>query len=153
VTLCGRRDGAPPPVDLAAERHNGDFVRDLVLAGRVSAAHDLADGGLAVALAEMALLGGRGASVATLPSGPTHAALFGEDQARYLLTASAAVAAAILTAARAAGVPCAAIGVTGGDSLNLGAEAPILLDELRRAHESPLPAYMAGDDRVFSDNS
>ena len=53
--LCGRTDGAPPPVDLAAERRNGDFVRGLILSGRVSAAHDLSDGGLAVALAEMAL--------------------------------------------------------------------------------------------------
>jgi phosphoribosylformylglycinamidine synthase subunit PurL len=153
ATLCGRRDGAPPPVDLAAERRNGEFVRGVVLSGRVSAAHDLSDGGLAVALAEMALMGGMGASVGTLPPGPIHAVLYGEDQARYLLTASAAEAALILTEARAAGAPCAAIGVTGGDSLNLGAEAPILLDELRHAHESPLPAFMAGDDRAFSDNS
>ncbi len=153
ATLCGRRDGAPPPVDLAAERRNGDFVRNIVLSGRVTAAHDLADGGLAVALAEMALMGGMGASIGTLPDGPTHAVLYGEDQARYLVTAGAAEAAAILTAARAAGVPCAAIGVTGGDALNLDAETPISLEDLRHAHETPLPAFMAGDDGAFSDNS
>ena len=53
--LCGREEGAPPPVDLIEERENGDFVRALILDGTASAAHDLSDGGLAVALAEMAM--------------------------------------------------------------------------------------------------
>ena len=103
--VCGRREGAPPPVDLSAERRNGDFVRALILAGRVSAAHDLADGGLAVALAEMALAGGVGATLHALPEGAPHAVLFGEDQARYLLAASAGDAAAIVAAASGGGRP------------------------------------------------
>jgi phosphoribosylformylglycinamidine synthase len=151
--LCGRREGAPPPVDLAAERRNGEFVRAQILAGNVTAAHDLSDGGLAVGLAEMALAGGVGATLDALPEGPSHAALFGEDQARYLLAAPPDAAAAIHAAAVAQGVPVRSIGVTGGESLKLPGEAPILLLELRRAHESPLPAYMAGDDGAFSDNS
>src|SRR5690606_5454207 len=53
--LLGREEGAPPPVDLAAERRNGDFVRDEILAGKVKACHDISDGGLAVAVAEMCL--------------------------------------------------------------------------------------------------
>src|SRR5258708_37200483 len=61
--IAGREDGAPPPVDLAAERRNGDAVRAEILAGRVSACHDVSDGGLLVALAEMAMAGGIGASV------------------------------------------------------------------------------------------
>jgi phosphoribosylformylglycinamidine synthase II len=148
--VCGAATGAPPPVDLAAERRNGDFVRELVLSGRVSAAHDLSDGGLAVALAEMALAGGIGARIDRLEGAPAHALLFGEDQARYLVTAGADEAAAIESDARAAGVVIAAIGVTGGDALNLPGEAPILLEELRKAHEQPLPAYMAGIDGAFS---
>ncbi|MEK4032890.1 phosphoribosylformylglycinamidine synthase subunit PurL [Methylocystis sp. IM3] len=148
--LCGRREGAPPPVDLAAERSNGDFVRAQILDGRVSAAHDLSDGGLAVALAEMALAGGIGATLDVLPRGPAHAVLFGEDQSRYLLAAEPEAATAIRAAAAARGVAVEAIGVTGGESLNLPGEAPIALAELRRAHESPLPAYMAGDDAAFS---
>ncbi len=56
--ILGREEGAPPPVDLAAERRNGEFVLSLIRAGRLSAAHDLSDGGLAVALAEMAIAGG-----------------------------------------------------------------------------------------------
>jgi phosphoribosylformylglycinamidine synthase II len=151
--ICGRREGAPPPVDLAAERKNGAFVRELALAGRVTAAHDLSDGGLAVALAEMALAGGIGANITRLPDGPAHAALFGEDQARYLVTADVEEAKAIGAEAEARGVRVVALGATGGDSLNLPGEAPILLSELRKAHETPLPAYMAGDDSVFPDNS
>ena len=57
--IAGREDGAPPPVDLAAERANGDFVRALILSGGVRACHDVSDGGILVALAEMALAGGR----------------------------------------------------------------------------------------------
>ena len=65
----GRYDGAPPPLDLEAERHVGDFVRGLIRAGRVSAVHDISDGGLLVAVAEMALAGGRGATLDPAPDG------------------------------------------------------------------------------------
>ena len=149
--LCGRTDGAPPPVDLAAERRNGDFVRGLILSGRASAAHDLSDGGLAVALAEMALSGDRGAEITELPSGPGHATLFGEDQARYLVTVPQGEdAAAVVREGAVACVRVLAIGRAGGDALILPGEAPILLTELRKAHEAPLPAFMAGDDNALS---
>jgi phosphoribosylformylglycinamidine synthase subunit PurL len=146
--ICGRREGAPPPVDLAAERRNGEFVRSL--AARVSAAHDLSDGGLAVALAEMALLGGFGARIDRLPEGPAHAILFGEEQARYLVAAAPDAALAIEKEAKSLGIPVIALGATGGDSLDLPGEAPILLSALREAHERPFAAYMAGDDGAFS---
>ena len=93
MTVAGRDEGAPPPVDLAAERLNGAFVASLIRDGRVSAVHDLSDGGLAVALAEMAMAGGVGATIAA--EGPEHAFFFGEDQGRYVLTAAPAEAAAI----------------------------------------------------------
>ncbi len=66
----GREDGAPPPVDLAAERRNGDFVRDLIGRGLVASCHDVSDGGLFVALAEMAMAGGSGVMLDPLP--PAH---------------------------------------------------------------------------------
>jgi len=141
--IAGRREGAPPPVDLKAERQNGDFVRGLIETGQVTVCHDLSDGGLAVALAEMALAGGLGASL-TLPDDaglpPIHAWLFGEDQARYLITVPGADE--VLKAAQVAGVPAAKIGTTGGKALTLPGGTPISLDKLRTAHEDWLPAYM-----------
>ncbi|AOO84071.1 phosphoribosylformylglycinamidine synthase subunit PurL [Bosea vaviloviae] len=144
ATICGREEGAPPPVDLAIERRNGDAVRALITAQRVSACHDLSDGGLAVALAEMAMAGGLGATIDALPAGPAHAVLFGEDQARYLVTVPEASAAGVLTELEAAGVAALALGRTGGDALALSGEAAITIAALKSAHETWLPAYMAG---------
>ncbi|MDB5569089.1 MAG: phosphoribosylformylglycinamidine synthase [Hyphomicrobiales bacterium] len=142
--VCGREEGAPPPVDLVAERRNGDAVRALILAGEATACHDLSDGGLAVALAEMAMAGRMGAVVQDGPAGlPAHAWLFGEDQGRYLLTCPADAAQATLAKLAAQGVPATRIGVTGGDSLNLGGEAAILVSDLASAHEGWLPHYMS----------
>ena len=81
--LHGREEGPPPPVDLAAERRNGEFVRQLIADGLVTAVHDISDGGLLVALAEMAMRSGLGAK---LDSPLTAAQAFGEDQARYIVT-------------------------------------------------------------------
>lgn len=144
ATICGREEGAPPPVDLAVERRNGEFVRGLIEAGRVSACHDLSDGGLAVALAEMAMAKGIGARIAALPAGPAHAVLFGEDQGRYLLSLPAGAAEAVVAEAKAAGVPAQVIGKTGGGELALPGEAAVSVAALRETHESWLPDYMAG---------
>jgi phosphoribosylformylglycinamidine synthase len=146
AVIEGREDGAPPPVDLAAERRNGDFVRGLIEAGRVDACHDLSDGGLAVAVAEMALAGRIGATIDMPPEDPdaaippAHAWLFGEDQARYIVTVSDA--APILRNAAEAGVPAAVIGTTGGEALTLSGGHTISLDVLSKAHEAWLPDYM-----------
>jgi len=138
----GREDGAPPPVDLAAERRNGDFVRTRIAAGQVSACHDVSDGGLLVALVEMALASGVGAEiVAPNDAPPVHAWLFGEDQARYVLATPDPDS--ILAAARTAGVPAARIGTAGGNGLTLKGFGTISLPELRDAHEGWLPRFMA----------
>ena len=140
ATVMGCEEAAPPPVDLAAERRNGEFVAALIAEGRVTAAQDLSDGGLAVALAEMAMAGGIGARVEA--EGPEHAFLFGEDQGRYALTAAPAETAGIVEAAARAGVPLMRIGVTGGDALKLGRAQAVALSALRAAHESWLPDFM-----------
>jgi phosphoribosylformylglycinamidine synthase len=141
--ILGREEGAPPPVDLAKEKAHGDFVRELIVGGLVSAAHDLSDGGLAVALAEMAMARGVGAKVAA-PGADIAAVWFGEDQGRYLLTAPGGRAEEILALASKAGVPVGVIGETGGDVLALGGASPVLVRELLEAHENWMPAYMAG---------
>jgi phosphoribosylformylglycinamidine synthase II len=147
--VCGREEGAPPPVDLAVERRNGDFVRGLIQAGRITTVHDLSDGGLAVGLAEMAMAGGMGAKVSA-PKGPgaPHGYWFGEDQGRYVLAAGPAEAERIVSEAKAAGVSAMVIGTTGGDALTLGDESPISLERLRRSHEDWLPGYMSGPDAI-----
>jgi phosphoribosylformylglycinamidine synthase len=138
VLCAGRADGAPPPVDLAAERRHGEFVADLIQAGRVSAVHDLSDGGLAVALAEMAMAGGIGAQAIA----PGAAYAFGEDQGRYVIAASQEEATRIVTEAAAERIPVERIGVTGGTALIFAGEAPLEVAELRRAYESFLPKLM-----------
>ena len=140
----GREEGAPPPVDLSEERRNGDFVRGLILSGAADTVHDLSDGGLAVALAEMAIAGGIGGALPEVPEGmPAHAWLFGEDQGRYLLAVEAEAAPDILYAASAQGIDAAAVGVTGSDRLTLPGGETISVSDLKAAHEGWLPAYMA----------
>jgi phosphoribosylformylglycinamidine synthase len=141
--VAGREEGAPPPVDLIAERRAGDWVRDRILAGGIRACHDLSDGGLLVALAEMAMASGIGARLAAGPDAlPPHAFWFGEDQGRYLL--AVADGDATLAAARAAGLPAHRVGRSGGDLLVLPDGSSISVASLREAHESTLPALMSG---------
>lgn len=144
--ICGREEGAPPPVDLTEERENGDFVRTLILDGTATAAHDLSDGGLLVGLAEMAMASGIGADLSAAPSDiPAHAHWFGEDQARYLVTIPVSKVPAVLDRAKAANVPVWTIGKTGGDTLTLAGARPILVTILRERFEAWLPTYMAGE--------
>ncbi|MBI1776670.1 MAG: phosphoribosylformylglycinamidine synthase subunit PurL [Proteobacteria bacterium] len=140
--VARKEEGAPPPVDLVAERRNGDFVRTLIAQSSISACHDLSDGGLLVGLAEMALAGNIGATLAASPADvPSHAFFFGEDQARYLVTTDDAKA--VMALAETAGVPACVLGTTGGLALTAAGGDAISLAELRRAHEDWLPGYMA----------
>jgi len=129
--VLNRAQGDAPPVDLVAERAAGDFVLAAKAAGLIGAAHDLSDGGLALAAAEMALAGGVGVTIADGDTGW----FFGEDQARYLLASTQAEA--LLTAAGAANVPAQVIGTVGGDRIVLGAGS-VTLATLRAAHGSGL---------------
>ena len=118
----GIEAGDAPPVDLADERKHGEFIR---ANGRVlKAAADLTDGGLALAAFEMAEAAGIGVQ---LDSGDI-AQLFGEDQARYLVACDEAGAEALEAAAQAAGVPLDRVGIFGGTTVALGADAAPLAD-------------------------
>ncbi|MCJ2025065.1 phosphoribosylformylglycinamidine synthase subunit PurL [Methylobacterium sp. J-067] len=140
----GREEGAPPPVDLGLERRNGDFVRGLITSGVADTVHDLSDGGLAVALAEMAMAGGIGAALPEVPVDlPAHAYLFGEDQARYLIAIPPEAATDLLYSASAQGIDAAVIGITGSDRLTLPGGETVAIADLREAHEGWLPTYMA----------
>ena len=143
--VCGREEGAPPPVDLAAEKRNGDVVRGMIHAGTATAVHDLSDGGLLVALAEMAMAGNVGAVLDAAPGALVpHGYWFGEDQARYVVTVRDADLLGVLSKLKAVEVPCVQIGRTGGDAIAIAGEQPVKIDALRHAFESWLPDYMAG---------
>jgi phosphoribosylformylglycinamidine synthase subunit PurL len=136
----GREDGAPPPVDLAAERRHGEFVRAQIAAGNAAACHDIADGGLLVAIAEMAMAGGKGAILDSLS--PGNAFLFGEDQGRYLIETSAPDM--VLATAKKESIYAQRIGTVAGGALTLPDGNAISVSELKAANEAWLPAYMAG---------
>jgi phosphoribosylformylglycinamidine synthase len=130
--IAGREDGPPPPVDLHRERETGELIRRLVIEGKATAVHDVADGGLLVAVAEMALAGNVGARLEGLGDA---AEAFGEDQGRYIVTVKDA------SALDGIALPVTCIGVTGGDSIT-GAGREVRLQELRSAHEEFFPRLM-----------
>jgi phosphoribosylformylglycinamidine synthase subunit PurL len=118
----GREEGDAPPVDLAAERRNGEFLR----ANRklLRAATDLSDGGLALAAFEMAEAAGLGV---TLDAGDIPG-LYGEDQARYLVACTPEDADKLVAAAKIAGVPISREGGFGGASLRFGHVSAVMSD-------------------------
>jgi phosphoribosylformylglycinamidine synthase len=132
--IHGREAGAPPPVDLAKERAHGEFVRQLIAAGKVSAVHDVSDGGLLVALAEMALKGGIGCQIEEIGD---HFTAFGEDQGRYVVTS------AVADQIQAAGIPMTRIGTTGGSAV-AGPGFAVELATLREVNEAFFRDWMEG---------
>ncbi|MGB1105190.1 MAG: phosphoribosylformylglycinamidine synthase subunit PurL [Candidatus Puniceispirillaceae bacterium] len=141
--LAGNPVAAPPPVDLEAERRNGLFVQQQIASGAVAAAHDISDGGLAVAVAEMCIAGRTGAQLTLPEGGNRHGWAFGEDQARYIV--ATADAPALLAAADLAGVPAATIGSTrNGGELQFGDEGAISVGDLSNLVEATIPALMSG---------
>ncbi len=135
-----RRDGAPPPVDLAAERRVGDFVRGLISSDATRTVHDLSDGGLIVAAAEMALASNIGVVLDATSRAHAHIFLFGEDQGRYLVATREPER--IIALAIAAHVNVSEVGVAGGRAFGSKALFSIALDDLRAAHEGWMPAMM-----------
>jgi phosphoribosylformylglycinamidine synthase len=144
----GRETGACPPVDLAVERKNGEFVRTLIESGRADTVHDCSDGGLLVALAEMAMVGNIGLEVGI--AGETTESIpffFGEDQARYVLAVPADRTQDILDEARNRGIFVTALGKThAAKTLRVACEGEVSLSQLRFAHESWFPNYMAREE-------
>jgi phosphoribosylformylglycinamidine synthase subunit PurL len=141
--IAKREDGLPPPVDLKAERRNGEFVRGLIERGDLVTCHDCSDGGLLVAVAEMAMASGLGAELTTPENMQAHEFWFGEDQARYVLAVPAVKASSILAAAKSAGVPALALGSTGGGLIVLDG-SNVSIRALKEPHEAWLPELMAG---------
>jgi phosphoribosylformylglycinamidine synthase II len=143
----GRLEGAPPALDLAAEAALQRLLADLAAGGLLAGAHDLADGGLALALVEATLAAGVGATVelpALAAAGPPAgqealAVLVSESASRVLAAAPPAAAGRLAALAAAAGVPATRLGVTGGDRLVVPGVLDLPLSRLRDAYEGALP--------------
>ena len=139
--ISGREGGAPPSVDPELEGRHGTLVRRAIAEGLIDAAHDISDGGLMVAMAEMVMAGQCGAKI-TLPDSDTlHGWAFGEDQARYILAVRDA--AAFTALCDSAGVDAVQIGETISETqLTAGSLPPISKEEIVRWHTSPIPDLM-----------
>jgi phosphoribosylformylglycinamidine synthase subunit PurL len=144
--VLGREDGAPPPVDLALERRTGDFVRGLIEAGDLTCVHDLSDGGLIGAAADMALASDCGVELDATSHAHAHVLLFAEDQARYLTAVADPVD--LIARAQAAGLHASVVGrAKGTDFASAGEKGELFripLAHLREMHESWLPARIEG---------
>src|SRR5579875_3328537 len=133
--------GRPPRVDLAAEQALAGVLADAAAAGLLDAAHDLSDGGLAVALAESCLRGGHGARV-ELPGDP-FTALFSESAARAVVAVRPGAGEEFTRLCAERGVPAATIGAVGGTSLDVDGCFTVPLDELAETHQGTLPAIFS----------
>ncbi len=137
--VLGREEGPPPPVDLTREKQNGNFIRTLINDRALTAVHDISDGGLASAIIEMSLASSLGAELDTFD----HNRLFGEDQARYIITCPAKEAAKIITQAHVKDVEVVRVGTVSSDaSIHFGTTV-VELNGLRLAHEGWFPNLMA----------
>jgi phosphoribosylformylglycinamidine synthase len=149
----GRLDGAAPTVDLEKERHHGWAIRTMIEQRMIDAVHDVSDGGVAVALAEMALAGGIGASVISNVGDDYGGARtmaewwFGEDQSRYIVVAKPGVQLGHFLHHDQEAVRYGyrgKIGITGGQALRID-ESELSLADLRAAHEGFFPRLMGAD--------
>ena len=140
-TIEGREEGAPPPVDLNAEKRAGTLVRELIELGVVKTCHDIADGGLLVTVAEMCMAGKIGADVSLPEQGSEAAWLFGEDQGRYVIATSDPDK--VLNAAASANVAAVIIGQIGGDAISIEGDAKVSVSDLRDLNEGWMPSFMA----------
>ncbi|HEU0118600.1 MAG TPA: phosphoribosylformylglycinamidine synthase subunit PurL [Alphaproteobacteria bacterium] len=136
--LHGKEEGPPPPVRLTVERSNGKFVRNHIHSGDITSCHDVSDGGLLVALAEMALSGNIGCAIEQEGDA---AFWFGEDQARYVVTVKDPDY--LQEQLEAAEIPYLLLGQTAGKALALKGVGEVELSSLRTLHESWLPDYMS----------
>lgn len=140
--ILGSEEGAPPSVDLKTERINGDFVRDLIVSGKTTACHDVSDGGLLIALAEMCFGRNIGASVKFTDALSAHDFAFGEDQARYIITIDTKYTQDVLKAATTKNVPTIVLGQTKGDALVVDGILDEKVTRLKEINEAWMPKYM-----------
>jgi phosphoribosylformylglycinamidine synthase len=145
ATAHGLRDGMPPAADLDAAVAVHDLVRTLVRARVVDGVHDCSDGGLAVAVAEMAIVGNCGAEM-TRPDDLVPALMwFSESASRVVLSVPASGVDDVVARARDAAVPAVDIGVAAGDRLR-SPDFDVALADAADAWRGAIPRALEGVD-------
>jgi phosphoribosylformylglycinamidine synthase II len=143
--VLGKVSGRPPVLDLEAEARLHRLLREAAAAGVLASAHDLSDGGLAVALAESAIAGGVGFTVSLPDRGlPPHVALFSESASRAVVAARPGREADLEELAASHRVPVLRLGITGGPRLRFERVFEVPLSDAVVAYEGAIPALMAG---------
>lgn len=140
--ILNRTDGDAPHVDLSKEKKNGEFVRHLIETGMITTCHDLSDGGLALALAEMVIKSKKGIKAQLTGQTPPHAELFGEDQARYLIAVNAYKLPKVIEAGKQSSVDLQVVGKVEGDYLEVENQFKLSVDSLHDAYENWFPNFM-----------
>ncbi len=140
--ILNRTDGDAPHVDLSMEKKNGEFVRHLIETGMITTCHDLSDGGLALALAEMVIKSKKGIKAQLTGQTPPHAELFGEDQARYLIAVNAPELPKVIAAGKQSSVDLQIVGKVEGDHLEVENQFKLSVDSLHDAYENWFPNFM-----------
>jgi phosphoribosylformylglycinamidine synthase II len=131
--------GTPPPLDLDTERALGEILVAASRDGMLTAAHDLSDGGLAQALVESCLRGGRGARIVLPENEDPFVMLFSESASRAVVAVPRSEELRFTEMCAARSFPCTRIGVVVGDALEVQGQLVVPLDELRTAWEGTLP--------------
>jgi phosphoribosylformylglycinamidine synthase II len=143
LEVCrGRRDGPPPPIDLQQEKVLGGAIRDLIARAIATSVHDVSDGGLLIAISEMALAGNTGVEISLSETGALAALMFAEDQGRYLVTTRDEYL--LAKALDMLPIDCRKIGKIGGDAVS-GRGFSVSLTDLRAAHEGFFPKLMGAE--------
>lgn len=140
--ILDRTDGEAPHVDLSKEKKNGEFVRHLIETGVITTCHDLSDGGLALALAEMVIKSKKGIKAQLTGQTPPHAELFGEDQARYLIAVNAHELPKVIEAGKQSSIDLQIVGKVEGDYLEVENQFKLSVDALHDAYENWFPNFM-----------
>ena len=140
--ILGLEKGTPPHVDLKEEKKNGHFVQRLISSGYVTACHDLSDGGLGLALAEMVIKSKHGMRIKLIGKTPAHAELFGEDQARYLIAVRPEIVHIIEQEAEKANVKTSIMGQVTGSDFVVDGLISLSAEKLEQAYEHWFADFM-----------
>ena len=143
--VLGVISGRPPALDLERERALHDLLHEAAKDDLLASAHDCGDGGLAVALAEQAVLGGHGFIVSVPGDLPPHVSLFSESASRAVVAVAPERVEELADLAAARGVPFAAVGETGGPRVVFDGHFETTVHELRDIYEGAIPRLLGED--------